>query len=50
MVNTLYFDKKVIKDFRNAINKAPIFAQKNEYKLLYNGWIWNNIKYNKPNW
>lgn len=35
MVNTLYFDKKVIKDFRNAINKAPIFAQKNEYKLLY---------------
>lgn len=36
MANTFYFDEKVIRDFRNAINKSPIFARKEKYKLLYN--------------
>lgn len=36
MANTFYFDEKIIKDFRNAINKSPIFFRKDEYKLLYN--------------
>ena len=35
MVNAFYFNKKIIEDFRSAVNKSPIFARKNEYKLLY---------------
>lgn len=36
MAKASYFDEKVIRDFKKALNNSFIFTRKDEYKFLYN--------------